>query len=43
MVLEFKFFWFGRIINRSWSNDYYNLSSFLSQKLRLDLQNFVAI
>ncbi|CAF3638507.1 unnamed protein product, partial [Adineta steineri] len=36
---EIKFFWFGRITNRLWSNDYYNFTSILTQKLRLDLQN----
>ncbi|CAF3144585.1 unnamed protein product [Rotaria sp. Silwood2] len=36
---EYKFFWFGRILDRLWSNDYFNLTSLLSQNLRLDLQN----
>ncbi|CAF3445813.1 unnamed protein product [Rotaria sp. Silwood1] len=39
LVLEYKFFWFGRILDRSWSTDYFNFSSLLSQNLRLDLQN----
>ncbi|CAF1182417.1 unnamed protein product [Rotaria sordida] len=37
--IEYKFFWFGRILNRLWYNDYFNLTSLLSQNLRLDLQN----
>jgi len=38
---EHEFIWFGRILNRTWTDDYYNLSSLASQHLRLDLQNFV--
>ncbi|CAF1560079.1 unnamed protein product [Rotaria magnacalcarata] len=36
---EFKFLWFGRIINRLWSDDYSNLDSRLSQNLRFNLQD----
>ena len=41
VLIEYSFIWFGRIVNRTWSNDYTNLHSLLSRNLRLDLENLV--
>ena len=39
--LEYRFIWFGRIVNREWLKDYTNLNSPSSRNLRLDLENLV--
>lgn len=39
--LEYRFIWFGRIVNREWLKDYNNLNSPSSRNLRLDLENLV--
>jgi hypothetical protein len=38
-----NFFWIGRIVNRLWLDDYFNLSSISSENLRIDLENLVKI
>ena len=41
LCIEVKLFWLGRLVRQPWLDDYSNLSSFASQKLRLNLQNLV--